>query len=86
MQQIHELNARIALEEKRWPVAAAELAKANQQDARVQYLLGLALQQKGDAKAGKTALTRAAEPGGQLRLRPPEGQGRPGPRLEHRTV
>lgn len=61
MQQIHELNARIALEEKRRPVAAAELAKANQQDARVQYLLGLALQQKGDAKAGKTALTRAAE-------------------------
>ena len=61
VQQIHELNGRIALEEKNFALAATELAKANLQDARVLYLLGVARQGKGDAKGAKEALTRAAE-------------------------
>jgi tetratricopeptide (TPR) repeat protein len=61
VQQIHELRGRIALAEKNHAVAAAELAQANQQDARVQFLLAQARQGKGDAKGAKEALTRAAE-------------------------
>jgi tetratricopeptide (TPR) repeat protein len=61
VQQIHELRGRIALEEKKYAVAAAELAQANQQNARVLYLLGLAHQGKGDAKAARAAFTRAAD-------------------------
>jgi tetratricopeptide (TPR) repeat protein len=61
VQQIHELRGRIALAEKNYAVAAAELAKANPLDARIQFLLSQARQGKGDARGAKEALVRAAD-------------------------
>jgi len=52
---------RIALEEKSYPTAAAELEQANQQDPRVMYLLATALQGKGDTQKAQALATRAAD-------------------------
>jgi tetratricopeptide (TPR) repeat protein len=60
LRQQHELRGRIALEEKSYKAAAAELEKAGTQDPRVFYLLGLALKGDGDAVKAKAALTKAA--------------------------
>jgi tetratricopeptide (TPR) repeat protein len=56
----HELRGRLALEEKSYKAAAAELEKASSQDPRVFYLLGLARKGEGDAVKAKAALTKAA--------------------------
>ena len=61
MRQQHELFGRIALEEKSYPAAVAELEQANQQDPRVLYLLALALQGKGDGARARAVLSRAAD-------------------------
>ncbi len=57
----HELAGQIALAEKKPAVAVAEFGKANPQDPRVLYQLGIALREKGDARKSKAMLTRAAE-------------------------
>jgi tetratricopeptide (TPR) repeat protein len=56
----HELRGVIALAEKQFPVAAAELEKANQQDPRILYLLATAYQGKGDAAKARTLAGKAA--------------------------
>jgi hypothetical protein len=61
MRQQHELLGRIALEEKSYAVAVAELEQASQQDPRVLYLLSVALQGKGDGTRARSVLTRAAD-------------------------
>jgi tetratricopeptide (TPR) repeat protein len=61
MRQQHELAGRIALQEKNYAVAAAELEQANQQDPRALYLLAMALQGKGDAQKAQTVAARAAD-------------------------
>jgi hypothetical protein len=61
VRQTHELAGRIALAEKGYAAAAAELRQANQQDPRVLYLLATALQGKGEAEAAKTAAVQAAD-------------------------
>jgi tetratricopeptide (TPR) repeat protein len=61
MWQQHELAGRIALEEKSYATAVAELERANQQDPRVMYLLAMALQGNGDAEKARTVATRAAD-------------------------
>jgi len=60
LRQQHELRGRLALEEKSYKTAAAELEKASTQDPRIFYLLGLALKGEGDAAKAKAALTKAA--------------------------
>ena len=57
----HELAGRIALEEKNYDAAIAELAQANQQNPDVLYLLGWVYQEKGDAAKAKDSYTRAAK-------------------------
>ena len=61
MWQQHELAGRIALEEKSYVTAAAELEQANQQDPRVMYLLAMALQGKGDTQKAQVVARRAAD-------------------------
>lgn len=61
VRQRHELAGRIALAEKSYATAAAELRQANQQDPRVLYVLATALQGKGEAEAAKTAAVQAAD-------------------------
>ena len=61
MWQQHELVGRIALEEKSYATAVAELERANQQDPRVMFLLATALQGKGDTQKAQTLATRAAD-------------------------
>jgi len=61
LRQGHELSGRIALAEKDYAKAAAELGQANQQDPGVLYLAAVALQKRGDAKAAKELAVRAAE-------------------------
>jgi tetratricopeptide (TPR) repeat protein len=61
VRQSRELFGRIALAEKSYAAAAAELREANQQDPRVLYLSAVALAGAGDAKAAKEAATRAAD-------------------------
>jgi tetratricopeptide (TPR) repeat protein len=61
VKQAHELAARIALEEKNYDVAIAELGQANQQNPAVLYLLGLSYQGKGDAAKAKESFTKAAK-------------------------
>ena len=61
MWQQHELAGRIALEEKGYATAAAELEQANQQDPRVMYVLAVALQGKGDTEKAAVMATRAAD-------------------------
>ena len=57
----HELAGRIALEEKNYDSAIAELGQANQQNPQVLYLLGQAYQGKGDAAKAKASFTKAAK-------------------------
>ena len=61
VRQSHELAGLIALAEKRHAVAATELARANQQDPRVLYHLGVALDGKGDKAGARKALRGAAD-------------------------
>ena len=61
LKQAHELAGRIALAEKNYDTAIAELAQANQQNPDVLYLLGWAYQEKGDATKAKDNYRRAAK-------------------------
>ncbi len=61
VRQSRELLGRIALAEKDYATAAAELRQANQQDPRVLYLTAVALQEKGDSRSAKEVATQAAE-------------------------
>jgi lipopolysaccharide biosynthesis regulator YciM len=61
VRQGHELAGRIALAEKNYPAAVAELKQANQQDPRVLYLTAVALQGSGDAARAKEDGAQAAE-------------------------
>jgi tetratricopeptide (TPR) repeat protein len=61
LKQAHELAGRIALEEKNYDTAIAELAQANQQNPDVLYLLGMSYQGKGDAAKSKDSFTKAAK-------------------------
>jgi len=61
VKQTHELAGHVALAEKNYPAAAAELRQANDQDPRVLYLLALALQGAGDAQKAKEVGARAAD-------------------------
>jgi tetratricopeptide (TPR) repeat protein len=61
VKQAHQLAGRIALAEKDYKTAIAELEQANQQNPRVFYWLGIAYRANGnDAKAQKY-LRKAAE-------------------------
>lgn len=60
VRQQHEIAGLIALHEKDYAGATAELKLANQQDPRVLYHLGLAYKGQGDAAKAKGALTSAA--------------------------
>ena len=61
VKQAHELAGRIALEEKNYDNAIAELGQANKQNPQVLYLLGQAYQGKGDAAQAKASFTKAAK-------------------------
>jgi tetratricopeptide (TPR) repeat protein len=61
LRQSRELSGCIALAEKDYAAAVADLRQANQQDPRVLYLTAVALQGQGDAKAAKEVGTQAAE-------------------------
>jgi tetratricopeptide (TPR) repeat protein len=61
LKQAHELAGRIALEEKSYDNAIAELGQANQQNPQVLYYLGQAYQGKGDAAKAKASFTKAAK-------------------------
>jgi tetratricopeptide (TPR) repeat protein len=61
VKQAHELAGRIALEEKNYDTAIAELSQANQQNPDVLYLTGQAFQAKGDAAKAKESFTKAAK-------------------------
>jgi tetratricopeptide (TPR) repeat protein len=61
VRQTHELAGHIALEQKDYPAAVAELRQANDQDPRVLYLLALALQGAGDAQKAKEVGAKAAD-------------------------
>jgi tetratricopeptide (TPR) repeat protein len=64
VRQSHELQGRIALQEKDGARAASELAQANQLDPRVQFYLAQALKAKGDTAAAREAARQAAEHNG----------------------
>ena len=55
------LDGRIALAEKDYDKAIAELQQANQQDPRNLFLLGQAYQAKGDSTKAKELYTKTAE-------------------------
>jgi tetratricopeptide (TPR) repeat protein len=61
VRQSRELAGHIALAEKDYATAAAELRQANQQDPRVLYLTAVALQGKGDSRSAKEVGIQAAE-------------------------
>jgi len=61
VRQAHELRGRLALAEKDYPSAAAELREANQQDPRVLYLLAVAQEGAGDKQSAKELARQAAE-------------------------
>ena len=61
IKQAHELEGRIALAEKDYDKAIAELQQANQQDPRNLYRLSQAYQAKGDTTKAKELCTQAAE-------------------------
>ena len=61
LKQAHELEGRIALAEKDYDKAIAELEQANQQDPRNLYRLSQAYQGKGDSAKAKELCTKAAE-------------------------
>ena len=55
------MDGRIALAEKDYDKAIAELQQANQQDPRNLFLLGQAYQAKGDSTKAKELYTKTAE-------------------------
>lgn len=59
-QQAHELAGRIALGEKDYASAIAELQQANLHDPRILYWLGLAYEGKGDKAKARELLTKVA--------------------------
>ena len=61
LKQAHELNGRIALVEKDYEKAIAELQQANLQDPRNLYRLSEAYQGKGDSATAKELCTKAAD-------------------------
>src|SRR6185436_10643803 len=61
LKQAHELAGRIALEEKKYDDAIAELGQANQQNPQALYLLGQAYAGKGDTAKAKASFTKAAK-------------------------
>lgn len=61
IKQAHELAGMIALEEKNYDQAIAELGQSNQQNPVDLYLLGEAYQGKGDAAKAKDSFTKAAK-------------------------
>jgi tetratricopeptide (TPR) repeat protein len=61
VRQGRELRGRIALAERDYATAAAELRQANQQDPRVLYLTAVALSGKGEAQPAKELAKQAAE-------------------------
>jgi tetratricopeptide (TPR) repeat protein len=61
VRQQHELAGLIALADGKPKVAAAELAKANQQDPRVLYHLAVAQSAAGDAAKARTTAKKAFE-------------------------
>jgi tetratricopeptide (TPR) repeat protein len=61
MRQQRELAGRIALEEKQYAAAVAELQQANQQDPRVLYLLAVAYQGQGNAPKAREVGSAAAD-------------------------
>jgi tetratricopeptide (TPR) repeat protein len=61
VKQAHELAGRIALQEKNFDQAIAELGQSNQQNPGNFYLLGEAYQGKGDATKAKESFTKAAK-------------------------
>jgi tetratricopeptide (TPR) repeat protein len=61
LKQAHELAGRIALEEKNYDAALAELGQANQQNPDVLYLTAQAYKAKGDAANAKAFFTKAAK-------------------------
>ena len=56
-----ELNGLVALADKQFDTALAELAKANQQNPDVFYDMALAYKGKGDAANAKTFAARCAD-------------------------
>ena len=61
IKQAHELSGMIALQEKNYDQAIAELDQSNQQNPSDLYLLGEAYQGKGDAAKAKESFTKAAK-------------------------
>jgi tetratricopeptide (TPR) repeat protein len=61
IKQAHELAGRIALQEKNYDQAIAELDQSNQQNPSDLYLLGEAYQGKGDLAKAKEWFTKAAK-------------------------
>jgi tetratricopeptide (TPR) repeat protein len=61
IRQAHELAGMIALQEKNFDQAIAELAQGNQQDPYVLYKTALAYQGKGDATKAKQLARQAAD-------------------------
>jgi len=61
IKQAHELAGRIALQEKNYDQAIAELDQSNQQNPSDLYLLGEAYQGKGDSGKAKEWFTKAAK-------------------------
>lgn len=61
LKQAHELDGRIALAEKDYDKAIAELQQANLQDPRNLYRLSEAYQGKGDSTTAKELCTKAAD-------------------------
>jgi tetratricopeptide (TPR) repeat protein len=59
--QHHELLGLIALAEQKYTAAAAELAKANQQDPRILYRTAVALRDGGDQSKAAAAASKAAK-------------------------
>lgn len=56
----HEIDGRIALAEKRYAAAAEELARANQQDPAILYLIATAWRDAGDAAKAAAFAKKAA--------------------------
>ena len=76
LRRIHELDGRIALAEKKFDLATAELAQANDQNPSVLYALAKAYEGAGDKAKAQGRLRqghRLQRPQLQLRLRPPRG-------------
>ena len=61
IKQAHELAGRIALQEKNYDQAIAELGQSNLQNPADLYLQGEAYQGKGDAAKAKESFTKAAK-------------------------